>query len=81
MAMITFIEIVVGLAVIALILIPFTYVTRDVLVPWVENSSWSGNSTNSRQWVDNIWYALPIAIAFGALYYGISKTQKREGFV
>jgi hypothetical protein len=81
MAMITFIEIVVGLSVIALLLIPLTYVTVDVLIPWTENHTFSGNSSESITMVSNIWYAIPIIVAFGVLYYGIAKSQKKEGFI
>jgi hypothetical protein len=78
MAAITFIEIVVGLAVIALIFIPFDYAAREVIIPFALNNTTSGNGTNTINQINNIWFAFPIIVAFGMLYYGIARSQKRS---
>lgn len=77
MSAITFIEIVVGLALIALIFIPFDFAAREVIIPFALNQSTSGNATVTINNINNVWFAFPIIVAFGMLYYGIARSQKR----
>lgn len=77
MSAITFIEVVIGLALIALIFIPFDYAAREVLIPFAESQITSGNATSTVSQIDMVWFAFPIAVAFGLFYYAIVRSQKR----
>ena len=78
MAITTFIEIVIGLALIALIFIPFDYAAREVVLPFAQSQITSGNATNTTNTLINVWFVFPIIVAFGMLYYGIARSQKRS---
>jgi hypothetical protein len=77
MSAITFIEVVIGLAVIALIFIPFDFAAREVIIPFAETQITSGNASNTVSQIDSVWFAFPIVVVFGLFYYAIARSQKR----
>jgi hypothetical protein len=75
-----FIEIIVGLALIAITMMGLQAAAVDTIIPFGLNNTVDSNARNTLGLFNTVWIVFPIIAAMGMLYMGLVRSQKEDGF-